>query len=292
MKKKLLMMAMALVSLTIICACGDDGDDNGGGSDSKGVVTLTPPPYVDVATILNIKEANAENISQLRMMESGAYMITRSGSSSTRAGSPNTYEFGKFSYSGGKYIFDNGMTITATPSGQNYDVSIEWKNGTTIKTTGYLDTSSSVQAGVMTNNLCSRRWVIERVIASGTFEGTTLGKEFKGPVDLAKVKAWYEENFGTLKDKFDANTIIEGIYFDSKGLFAINYQNRNSDVGVWRWQNMTSGKLIYSWNDKMTAISFFTGDASVSFETNPETCKLILAGNVNGTDLEFKFFLH
>ena len=120
----------------------------------------------------------------------------------------------------------------------------------------------------------------------------TLGKEFKGPIDLAKVKAWYEENYGTLKDQFDANTIIEGIYFDSKGLFAINYQNRNDDIGVWRWQQMNTGKLVYTWNDKMRAISLFTGNASVTFEKNPDTLKLTLSGNVNGTDLEFLFILH
>ncbi len=220
-------------------------------------------------------------------------MITRDGNAATtRADGVPVYEFGKYTYSSGQYKFDNGMTISYESSGQNCDVSITWKNGTTIKTTGTLDPGLPVTAGLQTDNLCSRAWTIEKVIAKGTFEGVTLGKEFKGPIDLAKVKAWYEENYGTLKDQFDANTIIEGIYFDSKGLFAINYQNRNDDIGVWRWQQMNTGKLVYTWNDKMRAISLFTGNASVTFEKNPDTLKLTLSGNVNGTDLEFLFILH
>jgi hypothetical protein len=183
------------------------------------------------------------------------------------------------------------MTISVEQSGQNVDVTITWQNGTTIKTTGSIDTSGSVTSGVFTDNLCSRPWKVERVIASAVFEGKTLGKEFKGPVNLAEVKAWYENNFGKLKDQFDANTIVEGIYFDSKGLFAINYQNRNDDVGSWRWSNMNSGELVYNWYDKQNAISLFTGNASVEFTKSPESCKLILKGAVNGIDFEFAFYM-
>lgn len=290
-----MMMALVATALFVITACNkNDDDDNGGnGNNSGSNVTLTAPPYKDVAIVLNT-QANSEGIKQLRIMESGAYMIARQTGSAARtraAGDPLSYEFGKFTYSNGVFVFDNGMTISFNPSGNNYEITITWKNGTTIKTTGTIDTSSSVTAGVLTDNLCSRPWTIDRLIISAVFEGKTLGKEFKGPIDLAKVKAWYEENYGTLKDQFDANTIIKGIYFDSKGLFAISYQNRNDDVGVWRWTDMNGGKLIYNWNDKLTAISLFTGNASVSFEKNPESCKLTLSGNVNGVDLQFVFYL-
>lgn len=294
MKKILMMIALVATALFVVTSCDKkDDDDNNGGNDTT--VTLTAPPYKDVAKILNITQANSEGIKQLRIMESGAFMIARQAGSAnapaTRADDGLLYEFGKFTYSNGKYVFDNGMTITVEPSGSNYDITITWQNGTTIKTTGTIDTSSSVTAGVFTDNLCSRPWKVERVIVSAVFEGKTLGKEFKGPVDLAEVKAWYENNFGKLKDQFDANTIIEGIYFDSKGLFAINYKNRNDDVGVWRWTNMNNGELIYNWNDKLQAISLFTGNASVEFTKNPESCKLILKGIVNGIDFEFTFYM-
>ena len=249
-----------------------------------------------MARILNITQDNAEGIKQLRMMESGAYMITRAdGTQSARATRADLgdllYEFGKFTYSDGKYVFDNGMTISFEQSGQNVEVTITWKNGTSIKTTGTIDSSGAVTAGVFTDNLCSRPWKIDRVIVSAVFQGKTLGREFKGPVDLAEVKAWYEDSFGKLKDQFDANTIIEGIYFDSKGLFAINYQNRKDDVAVWRWTNMDKGDLVYNWNDKLNAISLFTGNASVEFTKTPESCKLILKGNVNSIDFEFTFYM-
>lgn len=293
MMKKLLMMALVATALFAVTACekSDDGD-NGGGGDDNTLVTLTAPPYKDVATVLNLQN-NAEGIKQLRFMESGAYMIARQDAAAdrTRAGGDLFYEFGKFTYSNGAFVFDNGMTIAYAKSGSNYDVTITWKNGTTISTVGTIDTSSAVTGGVITDNLCSRPWTIEKLQARGKVEGTTLGKEFYGPIDLAKIKAWYEENFGTLKDQFDANTIIQGIYFDSKGLFAINYQNRKDDVGVWRWSSMNDGKLTYSWNDKVQAISLFTGSASVTFAKNPESCKLNLAGTVDGIDLEFVFFL-
>ena len=286
------MMALMVTALFTATACGGDDDDTPGGGGNDTDVALTLPPYKNEARILNIT-GNADGIRQLRMMESGAYMITRDANgASTRAGSGDTvYEFGKYTYSNGSYVFDNGMTISYESSGQNCEVTIMWKNGTTIKTTGSFDTSSSVTAGVMTDNLCSRPWTIEKVMATGTFNGVKLGKEFKVPINLADVKAWYEENWGTLKDQFEANTIILGIYFDSKGLFTINYQNRKADVGVWRWQQMDLGNLVYTWNDKMQAISLFTGNASVSFQKNPEKCKLTLGGNVNGTDMEFVFTL-
>lgn len=294
MKKILMMMAAMATALFVMTACDKSDDDDNGGSENTGTVTLTAPPYKDVAKVFNIIQSNSEGIKQLRMMESGAYMIAREAVASaraTRGEGDGLYEFGKFTYSDGKFKFDNGMTISYEPSGQNYEITITWQNGTTIKTIGAIDTSSSVTAGVMTDNLCSRAWKIDRVIASGVFGGATLGKEFRGPIDLAEVKAWYEEKFGTLKDQFDANTIIEGIYFDSKGLFAINYKNRKDDVGVWRWTSMNDGKLVYNWNDKLNAISLFTGNASVTFEKNPESCKLTLAGMVNNVDMQFVFYL-
>ena len=295
MKKILMMMAVVVTGLFVVTACDKKDDDDNGGKESGGVVTLTAPPYKEEAKVLNIKD-NSEGIKQLRMMESGGFMITRqAGTAGTRGSRADSgfgpYEFGKYTYSGGKYVFDNGMTISVELSGQNADVTITWQNGTTIKTTGSIDTSGSVTSGVFTDNLCSRPWKVERVIASAVFEGKTLGKEFKGPVNLAEVKAWYENNFGKLKDQFDANTIVEGIYFDSKGLFAINYQNRNDDVGSWRWSNMNSGELVYNWYDKQNAISLFTGNASVEFTKSPESCKLILKGAVNGIDFEFAFYM-
>ena len=290
-----MMMAVVATGLFVVTACDKKDDDDNGGKESGGVVTLTAPPYKEEAKVLNIKD-NSEEIKQLRMMESGGFMITRqAGTAGTRGSRADSgfgpYEFGKYTYSGGKYVFDNGMTISVEQSGQNVDVTITWQNGTTIKTTGSIDTSGSVTSGVFTDNLCSRPWKVERVIASAVFEGKTLGKEFKGPVNLAEVKAWYENNFGKLKDQFDANTIVEGIYFDSKGLFAINYQNRNDDVGSWRWSNMNSGELVYNWYDKQNAISLFTGNASVEFTKSPESCKLILKGAVNGIDFEFAFYM-
>lgn len=295
MKKILMMMAVVATGLFVVTACDKKDDDDNGGKESGGVVTLTAPPYKEEAKVLNIKD-NSEGIKQLRMMESGGFMITRqAGTAGTRGSRADSgfgpYEFGKYTYSGGKYVFDNGMTISVEQSGQNADVTITWQNGTTIKTTGSIDTSGSVTSGVFTDNLCSRPWKVERVIASAVFEGKTLGKEFKGPVNLAEVKAWYENNFGKLKDQFDANTIVEGIYFDSKGLFAINYQNRNDDVGSWRWSNMNSGELVYNWYDKQNAISLFTGNAAVEFTKSPESCKLILKGAVNGIDFEFAFYM-
>ena len=295
MKKILMMMAVVATGLFVVTACDKKDDDDNGGKESGGVVTLTAPPYKEEAKVLNIKD-NSEGIKQLRMMESGGFMITRqAGTAGTRGSRADSgfgpYEFGKYTYSGGKYVFDNGMTISVEQSGQNVEVTITWQNGTTIKTTGSIDSSGSVTSGVFTDNLCSRPWKVERVIASAVFEGKTLGKEFKGPVNLAEVKAWYENNFGKLKDQFDANTIVEGIYFDSKGLFAINYQNRNDDVGSWRWSNMNSGELVYNWYDKQNAISLFTGNAAVEFTKSPESCKLILKGAVNGIDFEFAFYM-
>lgn len=287
------MMAIVATALFVVTAC-DKKDEDDNGNESGTIVELTAPPYKDVAKILNITQNNAEGIKQLRMMESGAYMIARDAEASsirTRGASDLLYEFGKYTYNDGKYVFDNGMTISFAQSGNDVEVTITWKNGTSIKTTGAIDSSGAVTAGVFTENLCSRPWKIERVIISAVLEGKTIGVEFKGPVDLAEVKAWYEKKFGTLKDQFDANTIIEGIYFDAQGLFAINYQNRNDDVGVWRWSNMNDGKLIYNWNDKLGAISLFTGNASVGFEKNPESCKLILAGIVNSIDIQFTFYM-
>ena len=296
MKKIFLMMALAATALFTVTSCDKKDDDDNSGKVDNNNVELTAPPYLDVATVINITQDNAQNIKQLRMMESGAYMITReSGAQAARLtrGEPGDllYEFGKYTYNNGKYVFDNGMTISFEPSGQNYEITIMWKDGTTIKTTGTINKSTGIPDNVITRNLCSRPWTIERLFASGKFGGVKLGKEIKIPVNLADIKAWFEENGGKLKDQFDANTIILGIFFDSQGLFTINYQNRDADVGVWRWSDMNNGKLSYNWNDKLKAISLFTGSASVSFEKSPERCKLVLNGNVDGYDIDFTFTL-
>ena len=117
MKKILMMMAIVATALFSFTACDksdDDSSGNGGNNDNNTTVQLTAPPYKDVAKVLNITQENTERIKQLRMMESGAYMITREDGAqsarATRAGSGDLlYEFGKFTYSDGKYVFDNGM---------------------------------------------------------------------------------------------------------------------------------------------------------------------------------------
>lgn len=299
MKKIFLMMALAATALFATTACGDDDDDNsnGGGGSSSGVVVLTPPPYKTEARVVNL-QSNEKGIRQLRLMESGVYMIAiedaGNGARATRSVDLTgcSFDFGKYTSSNGVFTFSNGMTISfAGQAGNDVEVTIKWKNGTTIKTRGTIDTSGAVVPGEMTDNLCSRAWTVENVRAVGKVEGIKVAKDFEGPIDLAKVKEWYESNFGKLKDEFEANTIIEGIYFDSHGLFSINYQNRRDDVGVWRWTDMNAGKLVYTWNDKLNAISLFSGDASVEFAKSPDTCKLTLKGNFSNYDLEFQFTL-
>jgi len=298
MKKIFLMMALAATALFTTTACGGDDDDdngNGGGGSSSGIVTLTPPPFKSEARVVNL-EANDEGIRQLRLMESGTFMIAIENEEARATRSVDLvncfFEFGKYTYANGVFYFSNGMEIAFVSTGNNtFDITITWKNGTTIKTTGAIDNSGAVTPGTMTDNLCSRAWTVENVRAIGTVEGIKVAKDFAGPIDLAKVKEWYEKNFGSLKDEFDANTIIEGIYFDGHGLFTINYQNRHDDVGVWRWTDMNGGKLIYTWNNNLSAISLFSGEASVAFQKSPDTCKLTLKGNVSNYDVEFLFTL-
>ncbi len=292
MKKIMMMVALVATALFTVTACGSDDDNNSSSSSNSGTtVTLTAPPYKNVATALTLAN-NTENIRDLRLMESGGYMLSRevAAARATRAGGGKTFEFGKFTYSGGVFTLDNGMKITiAAGSGSTYNVKMEWQNGTTIETTAVADLSAAVTAGTQTDNLCSRPWNIETMRVKGTYNGVTLAKDFSGPINLASIKKWYEDNYGKLKDQFDENCVIKGIYFDSKGLFAINYENRDSDVGVWRWTSMNNGELNYSWYEPATAISLFTGAAAVEFTQSPEKCKLTLKGKVDTTNLEFVF---
>ena len=295
MIKKFLYLAMVALAATTFVACGDDDDDNNN-NQNNGVVQLATPPYKNEAKVVNITD-NEAGIKQLRIMGNGSYMIASIvepiEARETRADLVDfTYDFGTYTYENGVFKFSNGMTVAFQSTGnKTFDITITWKGGTTIKTTGTLDTSKSVTPGVMTDNLCSHAWKVETLYAACKFNGKKVYKEFAGPTNLFDVKKWFEDNVGTLKDQFDAGTVIEGIYFDANGLFAINYMNRHDDVGVWRWSDMNAGKLVYSWNNAATAISLFTGDASVSFSKNPDTCLLTLKGNVNNADLEFIFTL-
>ena len=126
-----MMMAVVATALFVVTACDKkDDEDNGGTENNNTIVELTAPPYKDVAKVFNLTESNGTAIKQLRMMESGAYMITLTsanlaGVRATRAGEGDLfYEFGKFTYSDGKYVFDNGMTISYTQNGDNYDITI------------------------------------------------------------------------------------------------------------------------------------------------------------------------
>jgi len=292
MKKLLMMMALAATTLFAVTACGDDDEDKGNSSTTETTPTLTPPPYKDRAMVLNITEANEKNIVQLRMMDSGAYMIKTEEPAATRAINGYLYSFGKYTYADAVFKFDNGMTIRTEPkSGMDYDVTITWKEGTSIKTVGRLDTSTEVAKGVMTDNLCSRVWTIEGLRAIGKFKDISLAKDFTMPIDIKTVMEWYEQNGGTIKDKFDDNLIPESIQFDSHGLFTIVYKNHKPDVGIYRWIDINKGSLTYSWNDKMMGISLFAGEATVSFQKSPEKCKLAIKGNVNDIDLQFVFTL-
>ena len=299
MKKLFLMMALAATALFTVTACGDDDDDNGGSSNNSGTVTLTPPPYKNEAKVLDLQD-NTLRIKQLRIMENGTYMITAEkdyNSRETRAVDLTSMyvEYGKFSVvSSGVFKFSNGMTITIKQtSGNNYDVTIEWQGGTTIQTTGVLNTSNTVASGVMTDNLCSRSWKIEKLIIGGSINGTSVGKEFNSSsIKLADVKQWYLDKGGKLQDEFDATAIITGILFDSQGLFTIMYDdNHKPDVGTWHWSDMNAGKLAYSWNSSVQSISIFTGEATVSFEKSPEKCILTFGGKISGNDLKFIFHL-
>lgn len=296
MVKKFIYLAMFAITATAFIACGDDDDDNNNNNQNNGVVQLTAPPYKKEAKVVNITQDNAQGIKQVRIMENGSFMIASleepNAARETRGADLTDfiYEFGTFTYENGEFVFSNGMRIIFKSTGTNtYDITIKWKEGTTIKTTGVIDTSKSVTSGVNTDNLCSRAWKVDNLYAIGIIDNLKPFKTFYGPINLYDVKNWFEDNFGTLKDQFDAGTVIEGIYFDSQGLFAINYKNRKPDVGVWRWSDMNAGKLVYSWNNPATAISLFTGDASVVFSKNPDTCVLTLKGKVDNVDLEFRF---
>ncbi len=76
------------------------------------------------------------------------------------------------------------------------------------------------------------------------------------------------------------------VAFDENGPDKLSLSALNQFLSA---TDMNAGKLVYSWNKPATAISLFTGDASVSFSKSPDTCKLTLKGNVNGADLEFVF---
>ena len=288
-------MALVAIALFAVTACGDDNEDNNGGNGgTDGVVTLTAPPYKDVAKAFSVSD-NELSIRELHMMESGAYIIGYGAATSrtTRSVELVSYEFGKYTYKDGVFTFSNGMVITATPDGNDYKIVIKWKNGTTIETKGAIDTSKAPARGVMTDNLCSKAWTVESLKAAGVFNGLRAGKDFTNtPIKLSDVKEWFEKNGGTLKDEFDASAIIEGIMFDGSGLFTINYTNRLDDVGYWRWIDMNQGTLRYSWNKDVSAVSIFTGEASVKFEKGAyEKCILTLKGKANDYDLEFIFTL-
>lgn len=300
MKKSFpLMLSIIAVMLLITTGCSKIDEVNDGCPSCDGVVRLTPPPYKNEAVVVNIIKENDYAIRQLRMMGNGSYMIAcETADIRTRKdySGPETvsfsYEFGEYSYDHGVFVFDNGMTVSfESTGGTGYDITITWKNGTVINTTGVIDPTLKVDEGVMTDNLCSRAWTIQNIRAIGTFNGVRVAKDFFPPIDLAKIKDWYLDNGGRLEDDFQTNTVLLGIYFDEYGMFAINYENRKADIGQWRWLNMDEGKLAISWNDDITAISLFAASTSVAFFKDPETCQLTLKGNISGTDMEFVFTL-
>lgn len=298
MVKKFIYLAMVALAATTFVACGDDDDDNpSDGPKPNTEVKLVTPPFKNEAKVVNINQDNANGIKQVRIMGNGSFMLAClrevEEARETRADLTDyIYEFGTFTYENGVFVFSNGMKIAfKTTDNKNYDITITWKEGTTVKTTGTIDTSKAVASGVNTDNLCSRAWKVDNLYAIGLLGNAKPFKTFKGATNLYEVKNWFEDNFGPLKDQFEAGTIIEGIYFDAQGLFAINYQNRKADVGVWRWTDINAGKLAYSWNDPASAISLFTGDATVVFSKNPDTCLLTLKGKVDNIDLEFRFTL-
>ena len=145
----------------------------------------------------------------------------------------------------------------------------------------------------MTSNLCSRAWTISALRVRIIDKGGAVGAlNIEGSVDLAKVKSWAESNNKHISDDIKTNTIVKGIIFSSFGLFAINYENRKSDVGTWNWSDMNAGILGYRWNDPSAGLSVLTGNATVTFSNNPATCKLTLKGKIDNDEMEFVFTLN
>ena len=304
MKKIFQMMAFAAIALFTVTACGDDDDNSSSSSSGTGAdaPVLAPAPYKDQAVDIDITSANTTDsqysrLKKLTLTESGAYMMgfeeVAKSRNFTRANSTLEYLFGKYTYSNGVYSFDNGLKISFTANGNSYVIKATLPNGVVIELTGTKATSNSIPTGTMTSNLCSRAWTISALRVRIIDKGGAVGAlNIEGSVDLAKVKSWAESNNKHISDDIKTNTIVKGIIFSSFGLFAINYENRKSDVGTWNWSDMNAGVLGYRWNDPSAGLSVLTGNATVTFSNNPATCKLTLKGKIDNDEMEFVFTLN
>ena len=73
MMKKIFLMALAAITLTAFSSCDKSDDDNGGGGSS-----LPAAPYKGEGKTLKISSNNS-GINQIRLMESGTFMIACKG---------------------------------------------------------------------------------------------------------------------------------------------------------------------------------------------------------------------
>ena len=303
MKKFFRLMAWLAIAPLALASC--ESDDGDGCASSSSDITLQTPPYKEQAAKFSIPSGvgcilngKTVTLTEVEFTESGNYLITyvdEMYAPATRAAAESLEEYltGKFSIdSNGTYVLNGFAHIAVTVSGTKYSITISPVDGS-----GSVDVDvvklDDVATSELTGYLC-RTWTIENTRLRGTVgSGVNVARDFPGTCDINALIDYANDKGANIKDKVEANTVVDGITFTSAGTYLINYANGKKDVGTWKWTSQSTGMgmISYSWNSDDMGTSLDSGRGTVEF-TGGNKCKLTLPAAVEGSSIEVVYTMH
>lgn len=299
MLRRSMFLFCAMCAVCSVTSCSSDGEDELTVDDSK----FETPKYEAVAAKYEVSDASSLYKS-VELTASGNFIIrlnqSQAGSSSsysstagvkprmlvnrdcafsvaqTRAGVPeytiwSDILYGTYTEIGeSKYELAGYGVLTVTDEGGNaYSLHIE-------RTTGESYDLAANKAGVPENgdntNMLCRTWDISSyhyfVRINGkdyiSLDAPTLTELQEKLIDWAmKYDPEYTE--GDYEITLDPSMEPEQIVFSKSGTYMVLYQNSMLAVSTWKWENQSTGRLLYSWNPDSFDATNLSGRVDVEF---------------------------
>lgn len=172
-----------------------------------------------------------------------------------------------------KYALDGyGILTVATETGNAYNLYIEKTTGETYNIEA--NKAGKPQEGNMTNALC-RTWDITGYHYFMRVNGKNIMSIKASSLSELeeKLKEWAIENDPDYSDgDYDLGLLPsiapQQVVFCKSGTYMVLYSNEMLAVSTWRWENQSTGLLLYSWNPDSFDDSNISGQAKIQFNKN------------------------
>ncbi|MCM1504535.1 MAG: hypothetical protein NC127_05010 [Muribaculum sp.] len=272
-------------------SCGDDKDDD---------VQIDAPKYEAESAKYVVTDQNSQ-IKSVEFTASGNYIITTNRYFSAPAknvviNTHNTF-FSKvnntFAMSraidsdgvicgtytinaDGVYVLDGFGTITVTPDGSSFVLTVKTNDGTVLDLNTYK--GNSITDSSMTNKVC-RTWnadsnrILIKINGRTIFDKTAPQSQSRQLVNsLVETLMKFADDEDIDDDEVDMDdlvellTIVKQVIFSKSGTYMVIYQDNTLAISTWKWQNESKGIASYSWDYDDPDDDWYSGLVHVQFD--------------------------